>query len=103
MARPAARTTFEVRTFAGVSAVIATAFLLAMLYLAQATAVSTLGYQAQHLEQVRDELRRQNALLEVENARLDSPARIQTEAMKIGLVRATQVPVVQLDPVTATR
>lgn len=103
MARPAARASFEVRTFVGVSAVIATAFLLAMLYLAQTTAVSTLGYQAQHLEQVRDELRRQNALLEVENARLDSPARIQTEAMKIGLVRATQIPVVQLDPITATR
>ena len=32
------------------------------------------GYETQRLEQVRDELRRQNALLEVESARLDSPA-----------------------------
>ena len=103
IARASARATFEVRTFAAVSAVIAVAFLLAMLYLAQATTVSTLGYEAQRLERVRDELRRQNALLEVENARLDSPARIETEAAKIGLVRAAQIPVVQLDPLAATR
>lgn len=103
LARASARATFEVRTFAGVSAVIAIAFFLSMLYLAQATTVSTLGYQAQHLQQVRDELRRQNALLEVENARLDSPARIETEAAKLGLVRAAQIPVVQLEPITAKR
>ncbi len=103
LARPSAHATFEVRTFAGVSAAIAVAFFLAMLYLAQTTTVSTLGYQAQHLEQVRDELRRQNALLEVENARLDSPARIETEATKIGLVRAAQIPVVELEPITAKR
>ncbi len=101
--RAATHAAVEVRTFAGVSAAIATAFLLAMLYLSQATTVSTLGYQAQHLQQVRDELRRQNALLEVENARLDSPARIETEAAKLGLVRATQIPVVKLEPITATR
>ncbi|HZP95881.1 MAG TPA: hypothetical protein VFC31_06040 [Candidatus Limnocylindria bacterium] len=103
VSRPAARTAFEVRTFVGVSAAIAVAFLLAMLYLAQTTAVATLGYQAQHLQQVRDELRRQNALLEVEAARLDAPARIETEAAKIGLVRAAQIPVVQLEPITAKR
>ncbi len=101
LARTPARATFEVRTFVTVSLVIAAAFLLAMLYLAQTTTVSTLGYQAQHLQQVRDELRRQNALLEVENARLDSPARIETAATKLGLVRAVRVPVVQIEPITA--
>lgn len=74
-----------------------------MLYLGQTTTVSTLGYEAQRLEQTRDELRRQNALLEVENARLDAPARIQAEATKLGLVRAASIPVFQLDQITAKR
>ena len=69
----------------------------------QTTAVSTLGYEAQRLERTRDELRRQNSLLEVENARLDSPARIETQASKLGLVRAASVPVVNLDTITAKR
>jgi hypothetical protein len=93
--------TWEVRTFVAVSAVIAFVFVLAMLYLAQATTVSTRGYEAQRLEQVRDELRRQNALLEVENARLDAPARIETEAQRLGLARVPSIPVVQLEPITA--
>ena len=101
--RSRAGTTWEIRTFVATTAVIAIVFLLAMLYLAQTTAVSTLGYQAQRLEQTRDEIRRQNALLDVENARLDSPARIQAEATKLGLVRAASIPVVQLEPITAKR
>ena len=75
----------------------------AMLYLAQTTTVSTRGYELQRLEQVRDELRRQNALLEVENARLDAPARIETEAQKLGLARVSTVPLLQLEPITANR
>jgi len=86
-----------------VSGAIACVFVLAMLYLVQSTAISTLGYEAQRLEQVRDELRRQNALLEVENARLDAPARIDTEARKLGLVRVATIPVVQLEPIAAKR
>ena len=101
--RARAGVTWEVRTFVGVSAVIAFVFVLAMLYLAQTTAVSTRGYEAQRLEQVRDELRRQNALLEVENARLDAPARIESEAQKLGLARVSSVPLLQLEPITANR
>ena len=101
--RVAAGATWEVRTFVAVSAAIAFVFVLAMLYLSQTTTVSTRGYEAQRLEQTRDELRRQNALLEVENARLDSPARIETAAPKIGLVRLVSIPVVQLEPITAKR
>lgn len=97
----ARRSTWEVRTFLAVSAAIAFLFLVAMLYLAQATTVSTRGYEAQRLTEQRDELRRQNALLDVENARLDSPARIETEATKLGLVRVATLPVVQLDPISA--
>jgi hypothetical protein len=94
-------TTAEVRTFVAVSAAIGLVFVLAMLYLAQTTTVSARGYEAQRLMQVRDELRRQNALLEVENARLDAPARIDAEARKLGLVRVASIPVVQLEATQA--
>jgi cell division protein FtsL len=100
--RLAGGTTWEMHTFLAVSAAIAFVFVLAMLYLAQTTTISTRGYEAQRLEQVRDELRRQNALLEVENARLDSPARIETEAARIGLVRVATIQVVQLEPTVTT-
>jgi cell division protein FtsL len=95
-------TTWEVRTFVAVSAAIAFVFVLAMLYLAQTTAVSARGYEAQRLEQSLNETRRQNALLEVENARLDAPSRIDAEARKMGLVRLATIPVVQLEPLPVT-
>ena len=101
--RAHAGTTWEVRTFVATGAAIAIVFLIAMLYLGQTTTVSTLGYEAQRLEHARDELRRQNSLLEVENARLDSPTRIESEAAKLGLIRAASIPVVQLDTITAKR
>ncbi len=101
--RHAAGATWEVRTFVVVSAAICAVFLLVVLYLSQATAVATRGYETQRLESVRDELRRQNALLEVESARLDSPARIEAEARRLGLVRAAAVPVVQAEPIAARR
>lgn len=101
--RQGAGTTWEVRTFIVVSAAICAVFLLVVLYLSQATAVSTGGYETQRLERVRDELRRQNALLEVESARLDSPARIEAEARRLGLVRAASIRVVQAEPIAARR
>ncbi len=96
-------TTWEVRAFVGVSAVICILFALALLYLAHATAVASRGYEEQRLARSLSELRRQNALLEVENARLDSPARIETEAKRIGLVRLTRIPIVQAEPIAANR
>ena len=96
-------TTWEVRTFVTVSGAIAFVFVLAMLYLAQTTTVSARGYEAQRLEQTLSEIRRQNALLEVDNARLDAPARIDAEARKMGLVRAITIPVFQLEPIAAKR
>jgi hypothetical protein len=101
--RHAAGATWEVRTFVVVSAAICAVFLLVVLYLSQATAVATRGYETQRLERVRDELRRQNALLEVESARLDAPARIEAEARRLGLVRAASIPVVQVEPIAAKR
>jgi len=102
-ARRAANATAEVRVFVGVSAAICLLFVLALLYLAQTTAVASRGYEEQRLARSLAELRRQNALLEVENERLDSPARIEAEAKRIGLIRLARVPIVQAEPVAAHR
>jgi hypothetical protein len=94
---------WEIRSFLLASGVIVSCFLLVLLYLAQATAVSAAGYEAQRLAAQRDELRRQNALLTIESARLDSPARVETEAQRLGLVRAATIGVVVSEAVAATR
>jgi hypothetical protein len=94
---------WEIRSFLLASGVIAAGFLLVLLYLAQATAVSAAGYEAQRLAAQRDELRRQNALLVIESARLDSPARVETEAQRLGLVRAATIRVVAPEAVAAAR
>jgi len=94
---------WEVRSFLLVSGVIVAGFLLVLLYLAQATAVSAAGYEAQRLLAQRDEIRRQNALLEIESARLDSPARIEAAAQRIGLVRAATIRVVPAVEIAAKR
>lgn len=109
--RPAARhapaaqrtATSETRSFLGAAAAIAVAFVLALTYLAGSTGVATTGYEAQRLQATRDELRRQNALLELEVAKLDSPARIEAEAKRLGLVRVPFIPVVQAEPLSARR
>jgi hypothetical protein len=94
---------WEIRSFVLASGVIVSCFLLVLLYLAQATAVSAAGYEAQRLAAQRDELRRQNALLVIESARLDSPARVESDAQRLGLVRAATIGVVVEETVAATR
>ena len=94
---------WEIRSFLLASGVIVAGFLLVLLYLAQATAVSAAGYEAQRLAAQRDELRRQNALLVIESARLDSPARVETEAQRLGLVRAATIRVVAPEALAAAR
>lgn len=94
---------WEIRSFLLASGVIVACFLIALLYLAQATAVSAAGYEAQRLAAQRDELRRQNALLIIESARLDSPGRVEAEAQRLGLVRAATIRVVGPEAVAATR
>lgn len=91
------------RSFLGASAAIVLAFALALAYLAGSTGVATAGYEAQRLQATRDELRRQNALLELELARLDSPARIEAEAKRLGLVRVPFIPVIHAEPLTARK
>ena len=95
--------TWELRSFLGASAAIAVAFVLALAYLASSTGVATAGYEAQRLQATRDELRRQNTLLELELAKLDAPARIDSEAKRLGLVRVPFIPVVQAEPLTARK
>jgi len=102
-ARRTSATTWELRSFLGAAGAIAVAFVLALVYLGGSTGVATGGYEAQRLAAQLDELRRQNALLEVELARLDSPARIEVEAARLGLVRLPHVPVVPAVPLTALR
>ncbi len=94
---------WEQRSFLGASATIAVAFVLALAYLAGSTGVASSGYEAQRLASQRDELRRQNALLELELARLDAPARIEAEAKRLGLIRLAFVPTVAADPLAARR
>jgi hypothetical protein len=94
---------WEIRSFFVATAVIVSCFLLVLLYLGQATAVSAAGYEAQRLAAQRDELRRQNALLVIESARLDSPARVEAEAQRLGLVRAATIGLIPSEAVAAAR
>ena len=97
----AAAATWDLRLFGAAAAAIVLGFALAVLYLSQATAISATGYEAQRLSATRDELRRQNALLEVQIATLDSPGRIATDASRLGMTRTSYVPVIAAAPLRA--
>jgi hypothetical protein len=98
-----ASATWELRSFVGASAAIGLGFVLALAYLAGSTTVASGGYEAQRLQAQAGELRRQNALLELDLAKLDSPARIEADAKRLGLVRLAFVPVVEAGTLTARR
>lgn len=95
--------TWELRSFTATAGAIVVGFVLALLYLGSSTGVSTLGYETQQLQARHDELRRQNALLEVQLAKLGSPARIQAETKRLGLVHVSFVPVVPAGSLAARR
>lgn len=92
---------WDLRLFGAAAAAIVLGFALAVLYLSQATAVSVTGYEAQRLAAARDELRRQNSLTLVQIAKLESPARITIEATRLGMTRASYVPVIAAAPLRA--
>ncbi|MEP7003127.1 MAG: hypothetical protein ABI888_01175 [Chloroflexota bacterium] len=94
---------WDLRIFALAIAAIVFCFALALVYVSQTTALSVAGYDAQKLAAQRDELRRQNSLLEVQSARLDSPARIAADATRLGMVHARFVPVIPAQPLIAKR
>ena len=96
-----ATATWEIRSFAAVLVFIVGLFVVAVLYLGQTTAVSAGGYEVQRLTDARDELRRQNALLEVRIAQLDSPTHVETQATRLGLVRARTVPIISAETLAA--
>jgi len=95
--------TWELRSFTATAGAIVVGFVLALLYLGSSMGVSTLGYETQQLQEQRDELRRRSGLLEVQLAKLGSPARIQTEARRLGLVHLSFVPVVPAASLAARR
>ena len=101
IATPASPASWDLRLFGAAAAAIVVGFALAVLYLSQATAVSATGYEAQRLAATRDELRRQSALIEVQIAKLDSPARVTAEATRLGMTRASYVPVIAAAPLRA--
>ncbi len=106
--REASRRTFataswDLRIFGSAIAAIVFCFALAVVYVSQTTALSVAGYDVQKLAATRDELRRQNSLLEVQSARLDSPARIAADAQRLGMLRARYVPVISAQPLIAKR
>jgi hypothetical protein len=97
VARPRAavahrRATLDVegRLFALAAGALATAFLTALLYLRFATSIAASGYDLHELDARRDELVRQNQLLQLQIDRLDAPSRIEAEAQKLGLVKAAR-------------
>jgi len=94
---------WDLRIFALAMGAIVFCFALALVYVSQTTALSVAGYDAQKLAAQRDELRRQNSLLEVQSARLDSPARIAADASRLGMVHARFVPVIPAQLLTAKR
>ena len=94
---------WDLRIFGSAIAGIVFCFALALLYVGQTTALSVAGYDVQKLAAQRDELRRQNSLLEVQGARLDSPARIAADAQRLGMVHARYVPVIPAQPLIAKR
>ena len=96
-------TSWDLRIFGSAIAAIVFCFVLAVVYVSQTTALSVAGYDVQKLAAQRDELRRQNSLLEVQSARLDSPARIEAAAQRLGMLRARYVPVIPAQPLIAKR
>ncbi|MBI3522077.1 MAG: hypothetical protein HY071_03120 [Chloroflexi bacterium] len=73
------------------------------MYLSQITGLSAGGYEMQRLQAERDELRRQAALADVQLARLDSPARIEAQVKRLGLVRVARVFVLSADALQAKK
>ena len=103
-ARSAVRAaSWDLRIFGSAIAAIIFCFAIALVYVSGTTALSVAGYDVQKLAAQRDELRRQNSLLEIQGARLDSPARIATDAKRLGMVQSRYVPMVPAQPLIAKR
>lgn len=94
---------WETRTFVTSAAAILVGFLLAVVYLGQITGVSADDYEMQRLEARRAELRRTAALLDIQLAKLDSPARIENQALRLGLVRVGNVRIMDVQELAARK
>ena len=98
-----AAASWDVRVFGAAIAGIVLCFAIALVYVSQTTALSVAGYDVQKLATQRDEIRRQNSLLEVQAARLDSPARLGLAAERLGMVHARYIPVIPAQQLIAKR
>lgn len=79
----------QARTFGPISnsiILIVLACLLGLLYLTQVTKTNTYGYQINGLQNRQDQLKNQNADLQVASARLQSLSRVQDSAEAKALV-----------------
>ncbi len=88
------------RLFALGAAVLGAAFLTALLYLRFATSIAATGYDMHALDARREELRRENQLLELQLQRLDAPARVEAAAQRLGLVKAARTLYLNSGPLT---
>jgi hypothetical protein len=82
----------QTRTLGPVSntiTLIVLACLLGLLYLTQVTKTNAFGYQINDLQQTQTSLRNQHNNLEVDSARMQSVARVQTSSVAQGMVAAT--------------
>lgn len=77
---------FEAHRALGWLAILALIALLGAIYLAQASRIATVGRQVQSLQFQLDEVRRQNAALELEIAEAQSVERLRTRAVELGFV-----------------
>ena len=91
------------RLFVLSAGVLATAFLTALLYLRFATSIAAGGYDLHDLQARRDEIARQNALLQLQIDRLDAPSRIEAEAQRLGLVKAARTLFITAGPAVTLR
>ena len=65
---------------------IVLACLLGLLYLTQVTKTNAYGYQINHLQEQRSELKNKHDALEVESARLQSMSRVQGSSVAKNMV-----------------
>jgi hypothetical protein len=82
----------QTRTLGPVSntiTLIVLACLLGLLYLTQVTKTNAFGYQINNLQQTQSSLRNQHDNLEVDSARMQSVARVQTSSVAQSMVATT--------------
>lgn len=79
----------EAQAAASWSVLLALAFLLGAIYLFQTSQIARVGRRVQELQNLLDDAKQENAMLEQQIAEAQSLERLQQEAASLGFVRAT--------------